>query len=96
MAAPVPHRLSLLGALVGLVVLTGLSWGLAHAQLGGAGTAVALGIAALKASVVALVFMEIAHASTVVRVVALVTVLFIVLLCLGVAGDTGLRGTTAG
>jgi len=77
--------------LLALVGLTALSWALAHVDLGAANTAVALTIAAIKASVVALVFMEIRHASLPARTVGLVTILFILFLCLGMVADVGIR-----
>jgi caa(3)-type oxidase subunit IV len=48
-------------------------------------------IAGVKATLVALVFMELGGASTTARVVVAVTFSFIVLLCLGVVADTALR-----
>ena len=58
-----PHgetsALGLLGTLVALLVLAGVSLALRFAHLGGAGFAVALGIALAKAFLVALFFMEI-------------------------------------
>jgi cytochrome c oxidase subunit 4 len=81
----------LVATLVVLAVLTGLSWWLANVPLGALQTPVALAIAAAKASLVALVFMELTRASTAARVVAVVTISFIALLCLGVLADAGLR-----
>jgi len=53
--------------LVALLLLAGLSFGLRFAQLGGAGIPVALGIAALKATLVAIVFMELLQEKVTVR-----------------------------
>jgi len=100
MAPPVPERVNELGgssgraialALVALLILTGTSWWLANVDLGALNVVVALGIAVVKAGVVLSVFMELAHASTAARVVAGVTLFFIVLLCAGVIGDAALR-----
>jgi cytochrome c oxidase subunit 4 len=78
-------------ALVALLVLTSTSWVLAHVALGHFNTYVALGIAAVKAGIVAQVFMELSHASTAARVVGGVTLLFIAILCIGVVADLRLR-----
>lgn len=78
-------------ALVGLLCLTGLSFGLHFAALGAAGTAVALSIAAVKVLIVALVFMELRESMTTTRLVAAVAVVFVALLCLGVVGDVAFR-----
>src|SRR4051812_549787 len=45
-------------AWVGLLALTGISWALSYAHLGPIETGVALGIACVKATLVALIFME--------------------------------------
>lgn len=74
-----------------LVLLAGLSWGLAHVALAGAEAPVALGIAAVKACIVALMFMELTRANIIFRFIALLTVGFIVLLCAGVLSDVALR-----
>jgi cytochrome c oxidase subunit IV len=79
------------GALVVLLLLTSTSWAVAGVNLGAWNLVVALAIAATKAGIVAFVFMELAHASTAARVVAGVTLTFILLLCLGVIADTSFR-----
>jgi cytochrome c oxidase subunit IV len=78
-------------ALVALLGLTALTFGLHFVDLGVLGVAVALGIATAKVTIVALVFMELRHSTTVTRVIAVVAVAFVVLLCLGVYGDVGFR-----
>jgi cytochrome c oxidase subunit 4 len=78
-------------AAIALLVLTGISWALAHVDLGAAGTPVALAIAAVKASVVALAFMEVGRTTIAARVVGVVTLSFIALLCLGFVADVALR-----
>jgi cytochrome c oxidase subunit IV len=50
-----------------LMLLAGLSLGLRFAHLGGYGYAAALGIAGIKAAIVALIFMELTHEKTTVR-----------------------------
>lgn len=84
--------LSYVLALVGLLALTGLSFGMHFAPLGGrAGTLVALGIATVKVGIVALVFMELRSGTTPTRVVALVCLAFVALLCLGIVADVAFR-----
>ena len=78
-------------ALVALLVLTGLSWGLSYLPLSAASPWLALSIASIKAGIVALVFMHLADAAFSYRFVALVTVLFIVILCFGLVSDVSLR-----
>jgi cytochrome c oxidase subunit 4 len=89
--APGSSGAKLVAALGALLLLTGLSWWLANVDLGRLQTVVALAIAGVKASLVAMLFMELGGASTTARVVVVVTFTFIVLLCLGVVGDTALR-----
>ena len=71
-----------------LVALAAISW---IAAVLGTGTGVALAIAAVKAALIALVFMELAHAHTADRVIAVVAVLFVVLLCAGSVADVAFR-----
>jgi cytochrome c oxidase subunit 4 len=79
-------------ALVALLVLTALTFGLHYAPLGGAlGLVVALAIAALKVGIVGMIFMELRESYAATRFVAAVGVAFVVLLCLGIAGDVGAR-----
>jgi len=95
MATPVPHPLkparshgrALWFAFLALLVLTAASWAGAHLPLGRLHGPFALAIAAAKALVVALVFMELKHADFVPRFVAVVTLLFIALMCSGVVAD---------
>jgi cytochrome c oxidase subunit 4 len=84
-------RKTLGSAAIALLVLTVISWGLAHVALGHAAVPVALAIAAVKASVVAIAFMEISHAHVAARIVGIVTLSFIAILCLGLVADVGLR-----
>jgi cytochrome c oxidase subunit 4 len=84
-------RKTLVSAGLALLVLTAISWALAHVALGHAAVPVALAIAAIKASIVAIAFMEIAHAHVAARIVGIVTLSFIAILCLGVIADVGLR-----
>jgi caa(3)-type oxidase subunit IV len=79
-------------ALAGLLAFTALSFGMHFAPLGGGlGGAVALAIAGAKVSIVGLVFMELRESLAATRIVALVSVGFVALLCLGVIGDVVFR-----
>ncbi|WP_373047307.1 cytochrome C oxidase subunit IV family protein [Vulgatibacter sp.] len=76
---PQPTALLLVvGALA--LALVGLSWLLAGLDLGAWGTPVALGIAAIKALLIAWYFMELREARTSLRVAALAALLLFVLL----------------
>jgi caa(3)-type oxidase subunit IV len=86
-----PHTRPLLFTLLGLLVLTGLSYLVTHLGFERGAVPVALAIAAAKAMLVAWMFMEIMHASLPARVVALVTISFIALLCVGTVADIDLR-----
>jgi caa(3)-type oxidase subunit IV len=78
-------------ALVGLLALTALSFGLHFVPLGAAGAAMALSIATAKIAIVGTVFMELRESMAATRMIALVTVAFVALLCLGIAGDVAFR-----
>lgn len=79
-------------ALIALLLLTALTFGLHFAPLGGSlGVSVALVIAAVKVGIVAAVFMELRDAFAATRLVAAVSVAFVALLCLGIVGDVAFR-----
>jgi len=79
-------------ALIALLLLTALTFGLHFAPLGGTlGVSVAMLIAAVKVGIVAAVFMELRDAFAATRLVAAVSVAFVALLCLGIVGDVALR-----
>lgn len=80
------------GALLVLTVLTVL---LGQVDLGPGNLPVALVIASVKAGLVALFFMHLWEAEGVQRLVFVVSVLFVVLLALGVLGDYAFRLPTA-
>lgn len=88
---PAPSARPIALALAVLLVLTAVSWLFAHVPLGGASTPIALAIAALKAGIVAIAFMELHHASTPARVTVFVTLSFIALLAAGAVTDVLLR-----
>lgn len=81
----------LLLALLALAVLTTLSFLLSNVELGGANMPIALGIAAIKACVVAAFFMELPHASRPAWILVGVTLGFIALLCAGTVADVAMR-----
>ena len=74
-----------------LVVLTLASFGLAHLHLQRFGAAIALVLAAIKASIVAVAFMELDRASSPAKITAFVTLAFIAILCGGILGDVRVR-----
>jgi len=78
-------------ALIALICLTALTFGLHYVTVGELGMIVALTIAAVKVTIVGLVFMELRSSMVATRTVAAVAVVFVVLLCLGVFGDVGFR-----
>ena len=88
---PAPGK-PLVLALLALLALTGLTFGLHFAPLGGSlGAIVALAIAGTKVAIVGLVFMELRESMVATRVVALTSVAFVALLCLGISGDVLFR-----
>ena len=78
-------------ALIALLCLTALTFGLHYVTVGELGMVVALTIAAVKVTIVGLVFMELRSSMVATRTVAAVAVVFVILLCLGVFGDVGVR-----
>jgi len=76
-------------AWLALLVLTGVSYGVDHLHLGSISTAIALGVAVLKASVVFIVFMHLDREPFPIRFVAALNVAWVLLLCLGIAADVG-------
>lgn len=78
-------------AFLTLIVLTTASLGLSAVPLGALGLVVALAIASVKVCVVGLVFMHLARGPFVHRVVAVSSVAFVLLVCLGVLADIAFR-----
>lgn len=79
-------------AWLALLVLTALSFGATYIVPQGAGGLVAaLGIAAIKAALVMLVFMHLLEMRFASQLVIIITIVFIVLLCLGVVADVRFR-----
>ena len=77
-------------ALAALLILQYASFGLHYIGFAGY-TIVAIAIAGVMVIVSAIVFMDLRAAVPATRLVAVLSVLFLVLLCLGVAGDVALR-----
>ncbi len=85
LAAPAPHAHShvrrYLLVWAGLMILTAVTWGLSSIHIaGGAGVAVALGIASLKGALVALFFMHLYDQRGPNRLVLLTSLIFVALL----------------
>ncbi|HEU4578068.1 MAG TPA: cytochrome C oxidase subunit IV family protein [Polyangiaceae bacterium] len=74
-------------AWLALLVLTLVSFGAHYLELGAFATAVSLIIAAVKAGVVALVFMHLKTESVSVRTVAALNLAWVALICVGIALD---------
>lgn len=87
-----PESTSLLvGVGIVLLILAAISFGLSFLRLGAWETPVALGIGALKALGIALWFMELRHAPTVLRAVAVAGLALFVLLVSLTAADVATR-----
>lgn len=79
-------------ALIALLVLTALTFGLHFAPLGGTlGSVATFSIASIKVAIVGLIFMELRESMAATRLIAAVSVVFVVLLCLGIIGDVVFR-----
>ena len=76
-----------LQAWLALLVLTGASFGADRLHLGALSTAIALGVALIKASIVLVVFMHLGREPFPIRFVAALNVAWVLLLCLGIAAD---------
>lgn len=76
---------------LGLLLLTATSYGVDRLGLGGWGFAVSLSIAVLKASAVVLVFMHLTREPFVIRFVAVLNVVYVLLICVGIAADVAAR-----
>ena len=85
-----------LGTWLGLLILTGLTFGLTFVDLGGWGMPVAIAIATSKALLVVLLFMHLLEQGTTVRIIAFIGVVFLSLLCALTVLDAALRSTDRG
>jgi cytochrome c oxidase subunit 4 len=74
-----------------LLLLTAASYGVERLHFGRWGFATSLFIAALKASIVLIVFMHVRREPVVIRFLALLNVIYVLLICLGIAGDVAAR-----
>jgi cytochrome c oxidase subunit 4 len=72
-----------------LLLLTLVSFGIDRLHLGSVSTAIALGVALIKASIVFVVFMHLDREPFAIRFVAALNVAWVLLLCLGIAADVG-------
>lgn len=79
-------------AALALLALTGLTIGVAFLPLGPWHTTVALGIAAAKASIIALVFMHLRHAPSTLRLTAVVGLIWLAIMLGGTLDDVLTRG----
>ena len=77
---------------VGLLVLTALTFGIAHVNLGGLNGPVALGIAAAKAALIAAFFMHLRSSWTMTRVAGIAGLLWLAILIVGTMDDILTRG----
>lgn len=78
-------------AWLSLLVLTALSFAADRLHLGSLTTGIALGVAVLKAGVVFIVFMHLDREPFSIRLVAALNIGWVLLLCLGIAGDIALH-----
>jgi caa(3)-type oxidase subunit IV len=74
-----------------LLALTATSFGIDRLHLGSVSTAIALGVALIKASIVFVVFMHLDREPFPIRFVAALNIAWVLLLCLGIAADVGLE-----
>lgn len=75
-----------------LLVLTGLTIGLAHVNLGGWNSPVAMAIAVIKGVLIALFFMHLRSSPSVTRLVGLAGLLWLGILIVGTMDDVVTRG----
>jgi cytochrome c oxidase subunit IV len=80
-------------AWLALIGLTALSFAVDRLHLGPLSTAIALGVAVVKASIVFVVFMHLDREPFAVRFVAALNVAWVLLLCLGIAADVVMLAT---
>jgi cytochrome c oxidase subunit 4 len=78
-------------AWVALLLLTAASFGIDHLAIGGFTLPATLAIAAIKASIVLWVFMQLRREPFPIRFIALLNVGWVLILCIGIAADIGVR-----
>jgi cytochrome c oxidase subunit 4 len=74
-----------------LILLTGATWGVSYLHLGLYNAATALGIASIKAALVALFFMHLRREPPLVWLFAILPLLFLLLIIAGTLADTLFR-----
>lgn len=74
-----------------LVALTAGSFLFTHLGLGNLGLLIALSIAAVKASIVMIVFMHLDREPFPARFIAFINVLWVILICAGIFADVGVQ-----
>ena len=74
-----------------LIILTAVTWGVSYINLGMGNVAVALLIASVKASLVALFFMHLRYENRLVWAFALLPLFFLALIIFGTLSDTMFR-----
>lgn len=92
MSEPVTPTRTYLIVFATLLLLTGLTIGLAYLNVGGWNTILALGIAAAKACLIALFFMHVRSSSGLTRLVMLGGLLWLGILMVGTMDDVLTRG----
>ena len=85
------HWLRYLAVWIVLLALTGLSFLAAQFDIGTVGIMLGLLIATVKATVVALYFMHLIEGDFLYSLVGLATIIWVALLCAGIAADVGMR-----
>ncbi len=76
---------------IALLILTGVTWGVSYVNLGMGNVTVALLIASVKASLVALFFMHLRYENRLVWAFALFPLFFLALIIFGTLADTMFR-----
>jgi caa(3)-type oxidase subunit IV len=77
--------------LVALQALTLVSFGLSYLDAGGLVLGLALAVAGVQVLIIAMIFMHLYESRFGVQFMALITLVWIALLCLGMVADVGLR-----
>jgi cytochrome c oxidase subunit 4 len=96
MSARAPGRRTVIATAIGLLGLWGLSWAMSSLELGGFALGIALVIAAIKASLVLMIFMELLRLSASARLVAALSVAMLALMLGLVIADVYARGLQGG
>ena len=92
MSEPIISTRTLFTVCGALLALTALTIGASYVNLGAFQTPVALGIAAVKAVLIALYFMQLRYSSGLTRLILVVGLLWLALLLMGTLDDVFTRG----